>query len=361
MYGVGWLKEYFDNVKIKVPTEKEEEEMIFADKLIKLRKQAGLSQEQLAEKLDVTRQAISKWEGSISSPDIPNVLKMCELFGVTADYLLQDSIEEMPVVQAVIFDNNNSSDNTDNLSENKGKDFAYGVIKSNKKSTLLCTLSLGIFFLVVGIIWYATVFNSFSKIMRLQNIIAAACVSIVLLVAFAVICVYDFIRQNKPVKSPFVLDEEATAAVEDYAKKYSLTGKVLIAVGIVLLILSPLPYSLSGIRLSSTSDFCYFLGMVMFIAALELLSVAIKIKMPVKALLTKRVRDNADKNARIFLALTCTVWIFIIALYTVFFAALEGWNGFLWILIIGAAVSVAVCIILYYLFFTTVQKRNNEK
>lgn len=333
--------------------------MIFADKLIKLRKQAGLSQEQLAEKLDVTRQAISKWEGSISSPDIPNVLKMCELFGVTTDYLLKDGDEELPARQEI--NANEHTDNEECSPNQKGKDFTCEVLKSYKKSTLLCTLSLGILLLVVGIIWFATVFNSLDKSMRLEEIIAAACVSIVLVVAFAVICVYDYIRQSKLVKSPFVLDEEAVQAVGGYDKKYSLTREVLLAVGIVLLILSPLPYCLSGIRVSSISDFCYFLGMVMFIAAVELLSVAIKIKMPVTILLNRRVKDNADKNARIFLALSCTVWIFIIALYIVFYAALEGWDGFLWILILGAAVSVAVSIILYYVFFTTVQKRKVDK
>ena len=44
--------------------------MIFADKLIALRKQHGLSQEQLAEKLNVSRQSVSKWEGAQSIPDI---------------------------------------------------------------------------------------------------------------------------------------------------------------------------------------------------------------------------------------------------------------------------------------------------
>lgn len=64
--------------------------MIFADKLITLRKKAGWSQEELAEKLGVTRQSVSKWEGAQSVPDIDKILQLSRLFGVTTDYLLKE-------------------------------------------------------------------------------------------------------------------------------------------------------------------------------------------------------------------------------------------------------------------------------
>ena len=68
--------------------------MIFADKLIALRKKAGWSQEELAEQLGVTRQSVSKWEGAQSVPDIDKILQMSRLFGVTTDYLLKDAQSE---------------------------------------------------------------------------------------------------------------------------------------------------------------------------------------------------------------------------------------------------------------------------
>ena len=68
--------------------------MTFADKLIRLRKKNGMSQEDLADKLGVSRQAISKWEGMLSVPDLQNVLKISDLFNVSTDYLLKDSIVE---------------------------------------------------------------------------------------------------------------------------------------------------------------------------------------------------------------------------------------------------------------------------
>ena len=67
--------------------------MTLADKIINLRKQKGWSQEELAEKLDVTRQSVSKWESAGAVPDIAKILQMSELFGVTTDYLLKDNGE----------------------------------------------------------------------------------------------------------------------------------------------------------------------------------------------------------------------------------------------------------------------------
>ena len=66
--------------------------MIFADKLIDLRKRSGWSQEELADRLEVSRQSVSKWESAQSVPDMNRILKLSELFGVTTDYLLKDEL-----------------------------------------------------------------------------------------------------------------------------------------------------------------------------------------------------------------------------------------------------------------------------
>ena len=68
--------------------ETEEMIMILADKIIRLRKKNGWSQEELAEKMQVSRQAVSKWEGAQTVPDLEKILMLGNLFGVTTDYLL---------------------------------------------------------------------------------------------------------------------------------------------------------------------------------------------------------------------------------------------------------------------------------
>lgn len=67
--------------------------MTLADKIIRERKKKGWSQEELAEKIDVSRQAVSKWEAGQSIPDLDKILQISNLFGVTTDYLLKDEIE----------------------------------------------------------------------------------------------------------------------------------------------------------------------------------------------------------------------------------------------------------------------------
>ncbi len=68
--------------------------MILADKITELRKKNGWSQEELAEKMDVSRQAVSKWESAQSVPDLNRVLQLSELFGVSTDYLLKDDLSD---------------------------------------------------------------------------------------------------------------------------------------------------------------------------------------------------------------------------------------------------------------------------
>ncbi len=63
--------------------------MTFGEKLQDSRK-AGLSQEQLAEKLSVSRSAVAKWENDIGMPDIDNIRAMAQLLDVSIDYLLDD-------------------------------------------------------------------------------------------------------------------------------------------------------------------------------------------------------------------------------------------------------------------------------
>ena len=80
--------------------------MILADKIIRLRKKNGWSQEDLADKMSVSRQAVSKWEGAQTIPDLEKILQLSVLFGVTTDYLLKDEIEDEELT------NDTSSDTT---------------------------------------------------------------------------------------------------------------------------------------------------------------------------------------------------------------------------------------------------------
>lgn len=76
--------------------------MILAEKIAQLRKQNGWSQEELANRLQVSRQAVSKWEGGASIPDLDKILKLSALFEVTTDYLLKDTLEAPDAAPAAV-------------------------------------------------------------------------------------------------------------------------------------------------------------------------------------------------------------------------------------------------------------------
>ena len=67
--------------------------MTFGEKLQDLRKKAGMSQDALAEKLDVSRQAVSRWERDETLPETEKVILLADIFEVTTDYLLRPEVE----------------------------------------------------------------------------------------------------------------------------------------------------------------------------------------------------------------------------------------------------------------------------
>ena len=72
--------------------------MILADKIMTLRKKNGWSQEELAEKVGVSRQSVSKWESMQSVPDLDKILVLAQVFAVSTDYLLKEEMEEEETV-----------------------------------------------------------------------------------------------------------------------------------------------------------------------------------------------------------------------------------------------------------------------
>lgn len=80
--------------------------MSLGQRLIKLRKSKQLSQEEVAEKLNVTRQTVSKWETDQSSPDFDKILPLCELFEISTDELLTGKEKKIKEQGEIILDTN---------------------------------------------------------------------------------------------------------------------------------------------------------------------------------------------------------------------------------------------------------------
>ena len=110
--------------------------MTTGDKISKLRRENNYTQEQLAELLGVSRQAISKWESSLAYPETDKLIRLGELFDCSLDYLLKDSVEDRgiskdefdsrgaanaypePTVEGISSDSGNSSGGAADISIN---------------------------------------------------------------------------------------------------------------------------------------------------------------------------------------------------------------------------------------------------
>lgn len=183
--------------------------MIFADKLILLRKKAGWSQEELADQMNVTRQSVSKWEGAQSVPDLEKMLRLSELFGVSTDYLLKDEIEEAEHID--------SSDDTPSLrrvSMEEANAFLSVKLRTAKTiayAAFLCIVS-PIVLLILGAI-------SESTVGVLNENIAGGIGMIVLIILVAIAAVMFISSGSKT--APFAYLEK-----EKFETEYGVSGMV---------------------------------------------------------------------------------------------------------------------------------------
>ena len=170
--------------------------MNIGEKLYELRKEKHLSQEEVAEKLDVTRQTISKWETNQSTPDFDKIRPLCELYGITADELLTGERKEIT----------NQPENKQNVKEKRAKGIALGVLTyfiaivwimiSIPVLMINPIVGAGVFILICGIATYIIIYtcitNKIEKetkeknplIKRINNIIEIICFITYMIISF---------------------------------------------------------------------------------------------------------------------------------------------------------------------------------
>jgi len=125
----------------------------FSEKLLTLRKEKGLSQEQLAELLNVSRQAVSKWESGQTYPEIDKVIILSELFEITLDDLLKNKNTECVANIDVESDKEDDDDDVETSLMVGGFiiGISIGLITGNYMwGTVGCFLPLGVTYIIKG-------------------------------------------------------------------------------------------------------------------------------------------------------------------------------------------------------------------
>lgn len=108
--------------------------MLLAEKITELRKKQGWSQEELAQKLDISRQSVSKWESGGAMPDIDKIIKLSGLFGVSTDYLLKDEAEAFTDISNNMHEEAECVyDNAKHISKNEAEVYINTVFNISKK------------------------------------------------------------------------------------------------------------------------------------------------------------------------------------------------------------------------------------
>lgn len=212
--------------------------MILADKIVSLRKKAGWSQEDLAEKLGVTRQSVSKWEGAQSVPDMDKVVMMSRLFGVSTDFLLKDELEEETHCAAA------QDDDTPLRRVSLTQASAYLALRKAAApkiaiATALCITSPVTLILLAGM----------SEVQRFhisEN--AAAGIGLCVLLGLVALAVSIFLRTSAEAKEYRFLEEEpfeteygVEGMVRQRQREYKDTHTRLVTVGVVLCVLAAVP------------------------------------------------------------------------------------------------------------------------
>lgn len=241
--------------------------MILADKIIENRKKNGWSQEELAGKLGVSRQSVSKWESAQAMPDLKKILQLSEVFGVTTDYLMKDEIEAIPSDAAVTVDNGLEETVRQVSMEEANAFLAYNEKSSRRISTgvMMCIASPVLLVLLEGL--------AEAELIPLSETAASLTGTVVLLFIIAG-AVGSFVRdglQGSRYEYLEKLDIDTEYGVSGMVKERRDAGAEqrsrLLILGIMLCIISAVPLMIMNlVRYSNNTDALPVIGVAAMLA-----------------------------------------------------------------------------------------------
>ena len=205
--------------------------MNFAEKLIKLRKKTGLSQEELAVKINVSRQVVNKWENLELVPELENILKLSKLFNVSTDYLIKDDL---------------------GLSDSSFKKEVMDYLESSKKSSF--KLAFGTFLCILSpVLLIVLTILSDTKI-GLISMPLAVIIGIGVLFFFIIISVILFLlsmfsndKYKHILRNDLKIEMNLSNIVKGQREDFRVIYNSCILIGVILCILSPISLVISAI------------------------------------------------------------------------------------------------------------------
>lgn len=338
--------------------------MSLADKMMTLRKRAGWSQEELAEKMGVTRQSVSKWEGGQSQPELDKILMLSEIFGVSTDFLLKEEIRETPQSDA--------DPGTEPMQKRRrvtvGEAETYlrlrrAAAPKTAIAAAMCVLS-PVALMLLGALSETSV--------GIPEGLAAG-LGIAILLALVAGAVAIFLVCDAPVREfafldreAFEIDGDARETAKESRKQFAHTYTVLNTVGTVLCILSLIPLiTVACMGMSDVICVAAFCGLLLAVAAASLLFVyAGTVEGSFARLLEEGDFSRSRKAHRSVKGAVSTVyWLVVVAVFFLWTYSPLG-NGqpkYSWIIwIIGGLLYAALMTILGVAEESRKNRRNRE-
>lgn len=334
--------------------------MILADKIITLRKKNGWSQEELAEKMNVSRQSVSKWEGAQAVPDLEKILRMANLFGVTTDYMLKEEMGEEEYVEAPIEEERTVR----RVSMEEANEFLRVKIETSKSiafATFMCILS-PICLLLLGA---ASESGTFAISENLAGGIGM-CV-LLLMVAAAVAIFINSGAKTSPFaymeEMPFETEYGVSGMVKERQKQYKETYTRYNVIGTTFCILSAIPLFIGSF---ATEDDFYLVGTLCALLVLVGIGVIFFITAGIRwesmqKLLQEgdytKVKKNRKQKGGALSGMVATVyWMLATATYVGYSLKTDSWNDTWVIWPVAGIVFVAVMAVCEF-----IEKKQEQK
>lgn len=313
--------------------------MILADKIMNLRKKSGMSQEDLANQINVSRQAVSKWESAQSIPDLDKIILMSQIFGVSTDYLLKDDIEELTTEQIIKDEPGVATRRVTLEMADDYIDKAFHNSKTIGLGVVLCILSPVLLILLSS---FAEYYKWFSE----DIAYAIGLISMFVLVAIAVVL---FIVSGHRVQEYKFLSEEA------FETDYGVTGKVkqikkdnedtyfrTLLIGIIICILSVVPLLVTAF---TNNDIYVIYGLVSLFGLCSVGVFCIVFSCCKKGALNRLLQEgyyakDQKKTNKFISPISCAYWCVTTAVYLIWSFLTNDWE-ITWIVWVIASILYA--------------------
>ena len=314
--------------------------MILADKIITLRKKNGWSQEELAEKLKVSRQAVSKWEGAQTVPDLERILQMSQLFGVTTDYLLKDELEQEE------YSAGEAEQPLHRVSMAEANAFLAWRVTAGWRiaiATFLCIIAAAPLILLVGV-------SEYGLLPLTENQAAGIGMLVLLLTVAAAVSLFIHTGlQNRPYA---YLDEEdfdceygVLGMVRERQKEFSGAYTRGLIIGVALCVVSPCWLFLAAM---GGSDFMALVAvccllLTVGVGMLFLIPAAVQGASMKKLLKTGEYSPKEKSRSRTVSAISSIYWLTVTAVFLAVSFVTEAWDR-TWIIWAVSGVVYAVVV-----------------